>query len=321
MSCHASVRNTFLVFEDITERRRRDSSAGCRAQSLDSGCSLLDDKKQDATYSHLGAILSGNLPGWRIGQSLRKVHSIGHEDQAFSAFSTPKAEEKSGLKAVLSSSSVSTMAPDDEDITTDLVEESAQESSMPVSPCTRRNSLGSKSSRQATRGFTQAGQQHTALVREFQHHRVPRTLDLAAHALDTAGNAPTTMMIRNIPNRYTQCELIRELEGLGFAGTFDFFYAPIDFGTMGNVGYAFVNFIDPTFASRCEEVMSGYVFKCHQQRGRAKVARVSAAHLQGLEANIRHYQKSAVAGRARSKGCGPIVMKTIASALIGSTRP
>lgn len=38
----------------------------------------------------------------------------------------------------------------------------------------------------------------------------------------TITSPPTTMMIRNIPNRYTQREFVRELDQLGFAGTYDF---------------------------------------------------------------------------------------------------
>jgi len=65
-------------------------------------------------------------------------------------------------------------------------------------------------------------------------------------------------MIRNLPNRYSQDELIDELEGLGFADTFDFFYAPIDVGTMGNVGYAFVNFLSASDAARCWQNFEGF---------------------------------------------------------------
>ena len=74
------------------------------------------------------------------------------------------------------------------------------------------------------------------------HGRVPRSLNLADEFFKSKHEVPvTTLMIRNIPNRYSQRELARELDELGLAGSYDFLYAPVDKGTMCTVGYAFVN--------------------------------------------------------------------------------
>lgn len=146
-----------------------------------------------------------------------------------------------------------------------------------------------------------------AAAKGFQHCLVPKNLDFAREVSDSI-EAPTTLMIRNIPNRYTQDELIDELERLGLAGSFDFFYAPIDVGTMACVGYAFVNFVHASWLLRCQQVLAGYVFARHQKPTRQRVATVSIAHLQGLEANLRHYEKSAVSRKARAKRSGPVVM-------------
>lgn len=122
--------------------------------------------------------------------------------------------------------------------------------------------------------------------------------------------APTTMMIRNIPNRYTQKELIRELEALGFTGSFDFLYVPIDKITLCNVGYAFVNFVDSSWARRCVETFDNYQFKKYR-KVRGKIATVSVAHIQGLEANLRHYENSAVNANARARGRAPVVLPVV----------
>lgn len=186
---------------------------------------------------------------------------------------------KSKLRQIGSNSSVSTMAPDDDDTL-----EEPQESCLATPKATMKD--------------------------DFQHSRVPRQHNLAEEFEKACNDTPpTTLMIRNIPNRYTQRDLIKELEGLGFAGTFDFFYAPIDMGTMGNVGYAFVNFTSPQYAVKCQDVVNGYMFKKHQSR--KKIATVSVAHLQGLEANLAHYQNAVVNGRSRARRCGPVVLTKV----------
>eukprot|EP00438_Fugacium_kawagutii_P021268 Skav220189 [mRNA] locus=scaffold1074:174858:184177:- [translate_table: standard] len=56
------------------------------------------------------------------------------------------------------------------------------------------------------------------------------------------GNEPyTTVMLRNIPNKYTREMLIKQLSQ-EFSGEFDFMYLPIDFKNKCNVGYGFINF-------------------------------------------------------------------------------
>merc|ERR1719253_2024567 len=61
--------------------------------------------------------------------------------------------------------------------------------------------------------------QRSAPPKEYRHGHVPKNVDLAEEFKNSnQTRPPTTLMIRNIPNRYTQNELILELEALGFAG-------------------------------------------------------------------------------------------------------
>jgi len=95
-----------------------------------------------------------------------------------------------------------------------------------------------------------------------------------------------TVMMRNLPNRYTQLMLLQDIASSGFRGTFDFLYLPIDPETNANKGYAFINFVDPTHAWRFKGLYDGQRMKFFNSR---KSVLVSPADLQGLEANYAHY--------------------------------
>mmetsp|Transcript_47646 Transcript_47646/g.111503 ORF Transcript_47646/g.111503 Transcript_47646/m.111503 type:complete len:525 (+) Transcript_47646:77-1651(+) len=114
----------------------------------------------------------------------------------------------------------------------------------------------------------------------------------------------TTVMIRNIPTEYTQDELIMEVsEVMGSPHFFDFFYLPWDTQNDCNIGYVFVNFPDPAAAQNAVRAFSNYHFRLHDSK---KVGKVSPAHIQGLENNLRHLQDRAVV--LGNHPCSPIVM-------------
>lgn len=150
-----------------------------------------------------------------------------------------------------------------------------------------------------------------AWQKEYRHSLVPKNVNL--EATQPGDQEITTLMIRNIPNRYSQRDLIAELEDMGFGGKFNFLYIPLDKGTMANVGYAFVNFIDKEWAARCMEAFQEHRFKRHRKTS-GKIASVSAAHLQGLEANLAHYER-AVVNTAKLKQRRPVVIANISSSL------
>jgi len=101
----------------------------------------------------------------------------------------------------------------------------------------------------------------------------------------------TTVMLRNLPNKYTQVMLLEELLQSGFIGTFDFLYLPIDPETNANRGYAFINFTDPSFANMLRMAYEGRKM-CRFNSD--KVVSVAPAALQGFEANFAHYSAARV---------------------------
>ncbi|CAE7342964.1 ML3 [Symbiodinium sp. CCMP2592] len=117
---------------------------------------------------------------------------------------------------------------------------------------------------------------------------VPRSSILEAARAD---EPVTTLMLRNIPNKYTQNSLMQEICARGFRGAFDFFYLPMDVHNRSNVAYAFLNFISPKEAENFRNEFHGRQF--HRVRSR-KVAAVSNAHLQGLQANLQHFEHRVV---------------------------
>jgi hypothetical protein len=97
----------------------------------------------------------------------------------------------------------------------------------------------------------------------------------------------TTVMMRNLPNRYTQQALLTDINEAGFIGTYDFLYLPVDTETNANKGYAFINFSEPSFAWMFKQAYEDR--KMPQGSNSSKFVSVTAATLQGFDANYKHY--------------------------------
>jgi hypothetical protein len=104
----------------------------------------------------------------------------------------------------------------------------------------------------------------------------------------------TTVMFRNIPNKYTREMLVKQLEE-NLKGHFDFVYLPIDFKNKCNVGYAFINFRS---IQACESFVNGFngveVRKCLSGLNSRKVTEVTPARVQGFEDNVQRLRNSPV---------------------------
>eukprot|EP00210_Caulerpa_lentillifera_P000530 g512.t1 len=100
--------------------------------------------------------------------------------------------------------------------------------------------------------------------------------------------ARTTLMIRNIPNKYSQ-KMLLEVLNKRYSGRFDFFYLPIDFKNRCNLGYAFVNFVD---AGTTVEFYKEFHTKSWEEFNSKKVCEITYARVQGRESLIEHFRNS-----------------------------
>lgn len=105
--------------------------------------------------------------------------------------------------------------------------------------------------------------------------------------------APTTLMVKNIPNRVTREELAEEIMTKMPVGSFDFLYLPIDFKSRAGFGYAFIN-------CACEQSVDLFISQFHKRRLAcadgvySKPIEVTVARVQGFTANINRLISSPV---------------------------
>ena len=87
----------------------------------------------------------------------------------------------------------------------------------------------------------------------------------------------TTVMIRNIPIKYTEDILIEALDE--FKGKYDCLYMPFDYEKKGNKGYAFINFVDPLHILYFHEKFYGKKWPLFDS---SKICELNSANFQGI---------------------------------------
>lgn len=110
------------------------------------------------------------------------------------------------------------------------------------------------------------------------------------HEVIAGTDIRTTIMIKNIPNKYNQKMLLRTINE-SHRNTYDFFYLPIDFKNRCNVGYAFINFKHPCFIVDFYLEFNGKKWKKFNSE---KICSITYGRVQGLKALIEHFKTSSV---------------------------
>ena len=93
----------------------------------------------------------------------------------------------------------------------------------------------------------------------------------------TGKDTRTTVMIRNIPIKYTDSILIKDLEE--FKGKYDCLYMPYDYEKKGNKGYAFINFVNPLHILYFHEKFNGKKWPLFES---SKICELNSANFQGI---------------------------------------
>ena len=128
-----------------------------------------------------------------------------------------------------------------------------------------------------------SGQFRTDFRREASSYSacLPGSTDSEDDLNESSGLSATTVMLRNIPNKYTRSGLLAALVERGFDPNTDCnnLYLPMDAGSGCNLGYAFLNFTDHEKAMAFKRQFDG----CRlPSAGSRKVCTVVWANKQGL---------------------------------------
>ncbi|KAG6686074.1 hypothetical protein I3842_11G000900 [Carya illinoinensis] len=148
-------------------------------------------------------------------------------------------------------------------------------------------------------------------ARSLSHHRNEanyladkKQFELDIDCILRGEDGRTTLMIKNIPNKYTSKMLLVAIDE-HCRGTYDFIYLPIDFKNKCNVGYAFINMTNPRQIISFHQAFNG---KKWEKFNSEKVASLAYARIQGKAALIAHFQNSSLMNE--DKRCRPILFRT-----------
>ena len=121
----------------------------------------------------------------------------------------------------------------------------------------------------------------------------------------TCKDSRSTLMIKNIPNKYTISSFLEEING-SFKDTYDLFYLPIDYVNKCNLGFAFINFVESFHIILFYEVYRGKKWKKFNSD---KKCELLYAKYQGKNELISHFEKGKVLS-FNSEDKRPLILPT-----------
>jgi len=142
---------------------------------------------------------------------------------------------------------------------------------------------------QHLQGFPSSGYQDSEVFTSsgYQDSQVQCAREIAAAGGGLSGYA--TVMIRQVPFKYTQKQLVSEINSNGFDGTYDFFYLPEDAKNNGNRGFGFINFLSANLAAEFYLRYHSQQLKLHQS---STPISVIPAEIQGFDESAESFFNS-----------------------------
>jgi RNA recognition motif-containing protein len=134
----------------------------------------------------------------------------------------------------------------------------------------------------------------------------------AVHQLAANGEGVsgcTTVMMREVPSKYTQGKLLREIDSSGFTGLYDFIYLPMDSRSNANRGFAFINMISEEAAEDFYRKFHGKHLR-HFSASAEKTIIILPADVQGFEENALKYASTMNQGK-RTGHTKPVFLRPL----------
>ena len=119
--------------------------------------------------------------------------------------------------------------------------------------------------------------------------KAPSNLTLHLHAVEDGSDTRTSLMVRNIPNKYSQSMFLTEIQNGGFKDKITFFYLPIDFKNRCNRGYCFIDFHCPQDIALFYKQYNGVKWKNFNSD---KICAITYARIQGKLAMCKRFENS-----------------------------
>jgi len=147
---------------------------------------------------------------------------------------------------------------------------------------------------------------NTGRVSTKESDQQKRKYLLDFHRILIGKDKRTSLMVRNIPNKYNQVMLTQELDE-NHEGLYDYVYLPIDPKNKCNCGYAFINVVHPVIILSLYLEFNG---KSWRNFNSEKICELTYGRLQGKDQLLKQLEGSGVMQQSDSAK-KPLILDTV----------